>query len=92
MAGSLYGLLFNDVEYDIKIDLKYPSYSKYKNSTAISYLFKNAKFNSSKSSDSIGSNRISDLSFSCECVPNSTTKGFFISGLLGVDQLNYPLY
>lgn len=82
-TGSLIDFIRNDKEYDIKIKLKYKRTAFY-DGTAIMYQFLGAKFNDLKIDESIQSRRIANFSFTSEINSKKYTKGFFISGQLGV--------
>ena len=51
------------------------------------YSFIGAKLESFNYSSSIGNNKIFDASFSVEIDPDDTSKGFFISGVLGAEKV-----
>ena len=55
---------------------------------AISYDFRDAKFMGISYNTAIGNNKSATLSFRGEIDPDSTNRGFYISGLLNVEKLN----
>ena len=57
------------------------------NLVAIQYDFKDAKFMGINYNTTIGSNKTASLSFRGEIDPDVTGKGFYISGLLGIEKL-----
>ena len=54
---------------------------------SLRYSFIGAKLESFNYSSSIGNNKIFDASFSVEIDPDDTSKGFFISGVLGAEKV-----
>ena len=84
-SGSLVGLIKTDENYDITIKLRYGSNLLF-TGVAIQYEFLKAKFNNISFNQTIGSRKTADLSFTSEIDPLDNTKGFFISGQLGIPQ------
>lgn len=82
-TGSLIKFINKDREWDITIKLNYQVKQLY-TGTAITYKFLGAKFNSISIEDSIGKLRSANFSFTTELNPNLNSKGFYMSGILGV--------
>ncbi len=83
-TGSLIDLIKEDKEYDIKLNLKYQSNSNRHRGAAILYEFLGAKLNAINIQESVEQYRTVNFSFTSEINPQNTSKGFFISGQLGV--------
>lgn len=83
-TGSLTRFLSKDREWDIILNLSFQTNTQLYTGTAIIYKFLKSKFNSISFGDSIGKVKTANLSFTTEIKPNSNTKGFFISGILGI--------
>ncbi len=88
-TGSVLGNIKQDKEYNIKIKLNYQP-NQLSGITAVQYDFIGAKFNGMNLSESISQRRGAGFSFTTELIPNNTSKGFFISGQLGIPQRQVP--
>ena len=82
-TGSLIKFINKDREWDITIKLSFQPYQSY-TGVAIIYKFLGSKFNSLSIEDGIDKLRTANFSFTTELNPNYNTRGFFISGILGI--------
>lgn len=82
-TGSLVNLITKDRKWDITIKLNYQVHQLY-TGTAIIYKILDSKLNSLSIDEGVGKLRSANLSFTVELNPNSNTKGFYMSGVLGV--------
>lgn len=102
-TGDLSQLLKLDDEYDITIKLRNPQcfgYTTGENNprqsgpalgvmdTAIRYDFIKAKFISFNANSSVSQAEQGNFSFVCELDPDTSSYGFFISGLLNIEKLD----
>lgn len=83
-VGSMVSLLKNGEEYDISVTLGYQENNGELQGDAIRYDFIGAKFKNHSVGLSIESKKTVDFGFSTDINPNNTTKGFFMSGYLGL--------
>jgi hypothetical protein len=90
-TGSFIDFINKDTEYDISVNMKYSRNSNI-TGTAILYRFLSAKFNNIQISESISNKKMVSFNVSNEMNPTTNSKGFFISGQLGVPNNNKPLY
>ncbi len=87
LTGKLFGLLNNNDDYDVGINIRNPLlYSE--TGIAIKYDFLRAKFAGSSFVNSIGANSTISLNFTTQISPDYYQKGVFFSGLLNNDVNN----
>lgn len=82
-TGSIAKFFTKDRKWDITIQLNYQVHQLF-TGAAIIYKFLGSKFNNLSIEDGIGKLRTANMSFTTELNPNINTKGFFMSGILGV--------
>lgn len=82
-TGSLATFFTKDRKWDITIQLNYQVHQLF-TGAAIIYKFLGSKFNNLSIEDGIGKLRTANMSFTTELNPNINTRGFFMSGILGV--------
>lgn len=90
-TGSFIDFINNEAAYNFNININYSKKQPY-TGTAISFIFKGAKFNNLQMKDAIQGERMVNFSITSELNPNTVQYGFFMSGQLGINSNNLPLY
>jgi hypothetical protein len=82
VTGSLSDILCNDIDYDLSIGVRKPNCGN-TGEIAVQYFVRDAKWDSSAYSSSIGASKSVSLQWTAQIGgPRDTIKGFFISGVL----------